>query len=258
MSAWRDPPSRRVAGAGRVTVSGTKWILDGTPLERLQFLRQPYSDRPDTRGRLNFTPFDMTTFLRAAMAAQEQPMFHAVGDAAIDAMLDALEKTGGEKWRALRPRLEHGDMLEPVHFERAKRFGLILVQNPSHMMLPELMHPRLGQRTSRMALLKSTIAAGYPVALGSDGPLNPYLNVMFAALATNNPAEAMTREQAIVAYTSGAATAEFAENKKGVLTVGAMADLAVLSQDVFKVPTNVLPQTSSVLTIVAGRVVYEK
>lgn len=258
MSAWRAPASRRATGSERVTVSGTKWIVDGTPVERFMFLRQPYADRPDTRGHLNFTPFELTTFLRTAMAAQEQPMLHAVGDAAIDGLLDALEKTGGEKWRSLRPRIEHGDMLEPSQFDRAKRLGIVLVQNPSHLMLPQIMGTRVGQRTARMGLLKSTLAAGVPVALGSDGPLNPYLNVMFATINANNPAEAMTREQAIVAYTRGAATAEFAEDKKGVLTVGAMADLAVLSQDVFKVPINVLPQTSSVLTIVAGRVVYER
>jgi predicted amidohydrolase YtcJ len=258
MSSWRDPASRRATGSGLVTVSGTKWIIDGTPLERLMFLREPYSDRPDTRGRLNFTPFELMTFLRAALAAQEQPMLHAVGDAAVDALLDALEKTGGEKWRPLRPRIEHGDMLEPPHFERARRFGIVLVQNPSHLMLPELMRPRLGQRASRTALLKSTVAAGIPLALGSDGPLNPYLNLMFATVAAGNPAEAISREQAIAAYTRGSAMAEFAEDRKGTLTAGAMADLAVLSQDVFKVPTDVLPQTTSVLTIVGGRVVYER
>ena len=96
------------------------------------------------------------------------------------------------------------------------------------------------------------------MALGSDGPLNPYLNVMFATIAANNPAEAITREQAIVAYTRGAAAAEFAEDKKGTIAVGSMADLAMLSQDVFKVPTNDLPKTSSVLTILGGRVVYER
>ena len=107
-------------------------------------------------------------------------MFHAVGDAAIDAVLDALEATGGERWRPLRPRIEHGDMLEPAQFDRAKRLGIVVVQNPSHFMLPDVMKVRLGARVSRITMMKSLIAAGIPVALGSDGPPNPYLNMMFA------------------------------------------------------------------------------
>jgi predicted amidohydrolase YtcJ len=74
----------------------------------------------------------------------------------------------------------------------------------------------------------------------------------------NNPAEAITREQALAAYTRGAALAEFGENRKGTLSAGAVADLAMLSQDVFKVPTDVRPQTTSVLTVVGGRVLYER
>ena len=142
-------------------------------------------------------------------------MFHAVGDAAIDDVLSALEQTGGNAWQPLRPRIEHGDMLEPPHFERAKRLGVIIVQNPSHFMIPEVLAPRVGPRIARMTMMKSMIAAGVPVALGSDGPMNPYLNVMFASINANNPAEAMTREQAITAYTFGSARAEMAENQKG-------------------------------------------
>ena len=106
-------------------------------------------------------------------------------------------------------------------------------------------------------MLKSTIAAGVPVALGSDGPLNPYLNVMFASINANNPTESMTREQALVAYTRGAAFAELRENEKGTIAAGMLADVAMLSQDVFTVPSDALPATTSLLTIVGGRIVHE-
>ena len=72
-----------------LTISGTKWILDGTPIERLMFLREPFADRPDTRGRLNFTAGELAAFLRRAREAGEQPMFHVVDDAGIDTLLDA-------------------------------------------------------------------------------------------------------------------------------------------------------------------------
>ena len=256
MEDWR-PPATRPSSGPMVKTAGTKWILDGTPIERLMFLRQPFEDRSSTRGRLNFPPASLNSFLRSALAAREQPMFHAVGDAAIDAVLDALQASGGESWRALRPRVEHGDMLEPRQFDRMKRFGVVLVQNPAHFMVAETMKLRLGARAGRVTLLKSAIAAGIPVALGSDGPLNPYLNMMFAITNANNPAEAMTREQVVAAYTSGSAYAEHAESEKGTIAPGKLADLAILSQDIFTVPTERLPATESILTVVGGRIVHE-
>ena len=67
----------------------------------------------------------------------------------------------------------------------------------------------------------------------------------------------MTREQAVRAYTYWSAFAEFAEGEKGTLTAGKLADLVVLSQDIFTVPVPELPKTRSVLTIVGGKIVYE-
>ena len=96
-----------------------------------------------------------------------------------------------------------------------------------------------------------------PFAIGSDGPLNPFLNIMFAAINEANPAEALTVEQALIAYTRGSAAAEMMETQKGTIAPGMLADLAMLSQDIFKVPLQDLPRTTSVLTIVDGRVVHE-
>ena len=81
---------------------------------------------------------------------------------------------------------------------------------------------------------------------------------MFAEMHPNNPHEATTREQTLVAYTHGSAYAEFAEREKGTIAPGMLADLAVLSQDIFKVPMPELPNTESLLTIVDGRLAYEK
>jgi predicted amidohydrolase YtcJ len=258
MTAWRQPASALVRGSPRVTVSGTKWILDGTPIERLMLLREPYADNPAIRGRRNFPPADLSGLLKRALGRREQPMFHAVGDLAIDDVLTALEQSGGDAWQPLRPRIEHGDMLEPPQFERAKRLGVTIVQNPSHFMIPAVMTSRIGPRIARMTMMKSMIAAGVPVALGSDGPMNPYLNVMFASINANNPVQAMTREQAITAYTFGSARAEMTEHQKGTISPGMLADLAMLSQDIFTVPPAALPATVSVLTLVGGRVVHER
>jgi len=111
---------------------------------------------------------------------------------------------------------------------------------------------------SPMGPLRSLIEADVPVALGSDGPMNPFLNIMFAVTDPTNPSEAITREQAVSAYTVGSAFAEFAEADKGTIAVGKLADIAVLSQDPFSVPIPDLPKTHSVLTIVGGKIVYEE
>ena len=258
MSQWTAAPALPAASP-LVSVSGTKWILDGTPLERLMFVRQPYSDQPSVRGRANFTGGDLRAFLTRALAARQQPMFHAAGDAAIAAVLDALEASGGDRWKPLRPRIEHGDMLDAAEFARAIRMGVTLVQNPSHFMIPPVMQARLGlDRSRRLQQVKDAIAAGVPFALGSDGPLNPYLNMMFAALHPTNPSQALSVEQSLVAYTAGSAAAEFAESEKGMLKPGMLADMALLSQDILTVPPPELPKTVSVLTIVDGRIVHDR
>jgi predicted amidohydrolase YtcJ len=103
---------------------------------------------------------------------------------------------------------------------------------------------------------RTLLANGIPVALGSDGPQNPFLNLMLATIHPDNPAEAITLAQAIGAYTAGSAAAEGAGGWKGRLVPGMVADLAVLSQDIFSVPPDRLPATASVLTLVGGRPVW--
>ena len=105
--------------------------------------------------------------------------------------------------------------------------------------------------------MRSLLNAGIPVALGSDGPMNPYLNIMLATIDPDRPAEAMTREQAVIAYTLTSAYAEFAEKDKGSLEPNKLADLAVLSQDIFAVTPPELPKTESLLTLVGGKIVYD-
>jgi predicted amidohydrolase YtcJ len=149
-------------------------------------------------------------------------------------------------------------MLQSADFERAVRLGVTIVQNPSHFMIPAVIHARLGAaRAQQVMRVKDIVGSGVPLALGSDGPLNPFLNIMFASINANNPSQALTVEQALVAYTAGSAAAEFAEAEKGMLETGMLADFALLSQDIFRVPTSELPMTTSVLTMVNGRIVHE-
>lgn len=235
---------------------GAKWILDGTPVERGAMMTAPYADAPVT-GTLNFSRETIAKMLEDADGRGEQPMFHAVGDEAIDAMLDALDATGGRaRWNGKRVRLEHGDMATAAQLARMSDLGVVYVQNPSHVSLAGMMKARYAPRADVLQPLKSVTAAGVALAIGSDGPTNPFLNIMFATLHPVTPGEALTREEAVIAYTAGSAYAEFAENEKGSLAVGKLADLAVLTDDAFTVPPDELPKVRSVMTMVGGKVVH--
>lgn len=248
----------RLPRTSKVTASGIKWILDGTPMERGAALRQPYSDRKDWRGKLNFPEAEIVRMVEESLRFDQPLLLHCAGDRSAEAVFDALEKVGRGKidWSKKRVRIEHGDGISGDLIERAKKLGVIVVQNPVHFASPDTIYARYSPETKFFAV-RSLIDAGIPFALGSDGPLNPFLNIMFASIHPTRPTEAITREQAVSAYTAGSAYAEFAENEKGTLTPGKLADLTVLSQDIFNVPVPRLPATTSVLTIVGGKIVYD-
>ena len=252
---WRD--TLRAATGGTTVVSGIKWILDGTPIERLAVVRKDYSDAPGWRGHSDFPPDTLRAMMLEARARSQQLMLHVVGDSTTAVVLTEMERTGGAPaWRTARLRFEHGDGLAPDLRARAAALGVVVVQNPAHFTFATMLRQRLGERAAWNQPLKSLLAQHIPVAFGSDGQVNPYLNILFAITHPNNPAEAITVEQAVRAYTRGSAYAEFAERDKGTLAPGMLADLAVLSQDIFTVAPSDLPATTSVLTMVGGRIVY--
>ena len=242
-----------------IEMKGMKWILDGTPIERFAFMREPYFDAPSERGHLNLSNERIDQFVGWAYGTEDPLAVHAVGDGALDAYVAAVERAGRpEVWRAKRPRIEHGDMMPADLIARVKGLGMVVVQNPLHFMLAEFNAARLGpQRVASMQPMKSLLDAGIPIAIGSDGPMNPFLNIMAATTHPTNPKEALTREQAVAAYTAGSAFAEFKEQEKGQLVVGQLADLAVMSADLFSVPVAELEAIRSVMTVFGGRIVHD-
>ena len=239
----------------RITVAGTKWILDGTPMERGAAMRQPYPD--GSRGHQNFSPAQVRALLQECLSRGDQPLLHVAGDATLATVLDAMESLApADAWRRLRPRIEHGEGLAADLVPRTAALGIVLVQNPSHFMMPPDEAAYL--QAHRLQPLADVAAAGIPLALGSDGPPSPWLNMMFAIAPASRPDQALDREQVLAAYTHGSAFAEFREHEKGILAPRYLADLAVLSQDVLDeaLPARALPATTSVLTVVDGQVAW--
>jgi predicted amidohydrolase YtcJ len=244
-----------------LTVSGTKWMLDGTALEGT-FL--PRTDSTSIGKRvldlgMTFPSPQLPEMLHESLKRDGQLLLHVSGRSSAAAMLQAMEQNGGAHvWATRRVRFEHGDGLTPDLLPATRELGIIVVQNPTHLDGKDMV-PAFGDLAVKLGIqpLRSLLAAGIPIALGSDGPTNPYLNIMFAVTHPDNPAEALTREQAVIAYTAGSAYAEFAEKDKGTLEPGKLADLAVLSRDVFSVPIPELPKIVSVLTMVGGKIVYD-
>jgi predicted amidohydrolase YtcJ len=187
----------------------------------------------------------------------EQAALHVVGDAETDRLLAAMQALAPvEAWKAKRVRIEHGDGVRSDTLAAAARLGVVVIQNPTHF------PPAARARTAAEphSLLRSLVVAGVPLTLGSDGGAdeqNPFLNILLASTYEASPGEALSREQALLAYTVGGAFAERREMHKGRIRPGLAADLAVLSQDILTAPARDLPATRSLLTMVDGNIVHE-
>jgi predicted amidohydrolase YtcJ len=221
----------------------TAYVVDGTPLERTAAISGIYSGTKDENGKVNFTADQLGAFLNATKQAAQQPLFDVAGDRAARILLDAIGTAAVDP--ATRLRIERGDGLSGDLLPRAAKAGVVVVATPS----------RFGMRSlypQPAFLLKSIVANRIPLAFGSDGSANPFAGI---EAAMNNGAESLTVAQALEAYTAGSAYAEMTEKDKGTLAAGKVADLAVLSQDIFKVASSTLQETRAVMTMIDGRVV---
>jgi len=242
---------------------GVKWVTDGTPVERLAFVETPYADVPGF-GEPDIEQSPLYRLLEEAKrgeASQEQRLFHSVGDGAINEVLDAMEATGGPRaWHDRRTRIEHGDLLFQPDFKRAKELGVVIVQNATHLALAPVFAQRFQPQVfGELEPLKTLLDRGIPLALGTDGigsPNSPFIDLMFATLHPTHPSEKLTMAEAVTAYTRGSAYAEFEENEKGMLAPGKLADIAVLSTDVFGASPD-FAHGHAFLTFVNGNLVWD-
>jgi predicted amidohydrolase YtcJ len=221
----------------RTRIDGIKYVLDGTPIDQFAYQTADYSGRPNWRGRLNFDRAFIAARLKDALSDDQQLLFHVVGSASAGVVLDLMAGIApAPAWATKRVRLEHANGIVGDNITRARDFGVVIAQ---------------GRPTSPY---RSWLRGGVPVAYGSDTDFAPWM--MFKAMTAPLNSENVTREEALTILTSGSAWSERMEHRKGRISPGYQADLAVLSQDVLTCPADALDQTTSVLTIVGGEIAH--
>ena len=255
IAEWDGVPERP---APLVVVSGRKWILDGGPpdVDGLMFTRGPQAGRPGWHGRFDFPIDSVRLMLADAVQRREQLALHALGDSAVAIVVRLMETVAPDSvWRPLRVRFEHGGVLgTPDLWARAAAKGIMIVGNlpfiPDARTLPKAFLDSLAGD------FRPEVVSRFPLGLGSDAVArSPFVGLANALRFPYEPRPSL--ESLVRAYTWGSAYAEFAEREKGSLAAGMLADIAVLSQDIFAVSVDELPRTESVLTLVGGRVVWD-
>ena len=266
--AWREVDGDNGGWAPRTRLAGSKWILDGTPLERGALMLADYADKPGWHGVSNYTDAQLEQILKGALASPYQVALHVSGDGEAQRVLDMMERLApADRWVAKRVRFEHADGVYGPRLAQTRRLGVVVLPNPVHVApMPvengaTMQTARWGATADLQQPLAAVLTAGVPMALASDGgdaePVaNPWLQFLLAVTYERRPSDALSREQALAAYTAGAAFAEKQDGVKGMIRPGLAADFAVLSQDVLTVPPPQLPGTVSLLTIVGGETVH--
>jgi predicted amidohydrolase YtcJ len=276
---WQDQARlglRRAFGSPWLRLGALKGFADGSLGSTTAYFFEPYSDAPGTRGLLSdeMQPVEaMAERLAAADRAGLQLCIHAIGDQAISIVLDLFEgvlQANGPRDR--RWRIEHAQHVAPKDFARFARLGVIASVQPYHAVDDgRWAEARIGaERAKTTYAFRTFLDAGVGLALGTDwyvAPLDPMLTLHAAVTRAPLdgrrpggwvPEQKITLEEALRAYTAGAAHAEFQEREKGTLEPGKLADLVVLSEDLLAVPPERIPDVRVEATIVGGRVVYER
>jgi predicted amidohydrolase YtcJ len=272
ISGLRDAGVTTGFGDEWIRIGGIKLFADGSMGSGTAAFFEPYADDPKTKGLLLQSPEQLEKAIFDADEAGFQAIVHAIGDRANAIVLDAFEKLQRERGaRDRRPRIEHAQVVRQQDKARFKALGAIASIQPSHCIDDmRWAEARIGRERSAISYnFRSFVDAGARIAFGTDWfvePLNPMLG-LYAAVTRQFPDgtpaggwfpdERITMEQAVEFYTIGSAYAEFAENHKGSITEGKLADLVLLSRDIFKVPAREILDTRPVLTMVGGRIVHE-
>ena len=263
-------------GGEMLRVGGLKAFSDGSLGSTTALFYDPYKDAPDTRGIPSDEMFPegaMLERVRGADRAGLQVLVHAIGDRANDLILSIFEQVEKENGpRDRRFRIEHAQHIRPQDIPRFARDKVIASMQPYHAIDDgRWAEKRIGsERAKTTYAFRSLLDSGATLAFGTDwtvAPLNPLLSVYGAVTRRTIdgknpngwiPQQKITVDEAVRAYTVGSAYAEFQESVKGTITPGKLADLVILSRDIFSIDPVEIENVKVLKTIVDGRVVYEE
>jgi predicted amidohydrolase YtcJ len=277
LGQWKrlaDVGVRKAFGSDMLRIGGLKAFSDGSLGSTTALFFEPYTDAPETRGLgSGLAEGEMLKRVREADRAGLQVFIHAIGDRANDQILSIYEQVAREHGeRDRRFRIEHAQHLRPEEIREFARQKVVASMQPYHAIDDgRWAEKRIGPvRIKGTYAFRSLLDAGAHLAFGSDwtvAPIDPLLGV-YAAVTRRTldgknpggwvPEQKITVEEAVRAYTHGSAYAEFADAVKGTVTPGKLADLVILSRDIFHIDPAEIEKARVTMTIVDGRVVYEK
>jgi predicted amidohydrolase YtcJ len=256
-----------------------KGFMDGSLGSHTAALLAPYADDPNNSGLPRYEAAKLNEMTKDRVLAGFQIGFHAIGDKGVQMALDAFagaEKAaleahvrapdGGNEFRL---RIEHAQVTTPAQIAQFKALKVIASMQPSHLLTDmRWAQDRLGpKRAATSYAWLAFLNKGVPLAFGTDYPVEPVtpFRGLYAAVTRQSedgkqeyfPAQRLTLDQAIAAYTAGSAFAEFAEKEKGRLVPGMLADFVVLDRDVTAASPEKILATKVLRTVVGAKTVYE-
>jgi len=256
-----------------------KGFMDGSLGSHTAAMLEPYSDDPKNVGLPRYDPGKLNDLTKERVLAGFQIGFHAIGDKGVQRALEAFAEAekaareghikaanGGEDYRL---RVEHAQVTTAAEIAQFKQLKVIASMQPSHVLTDmRWAQDRLGpKRAATSYAWLAFLNKGVPLAFGTDYPVEPVtpFRGLYAAVTRKSedgkqeyfPDQRLTIDQAVAAYTTGSAFAEFAEKEKGKLASGMLADFVVLDRDVTAIPAEKILRTKVLRTVVGGKTVYE-
>ncbi|MBL8210816.1 MAG: amidohydrolase [Bryobacterales bacterium] len=253
-----------------LTVRSIKLVADGALGSRGAAMKEPYSDEPSHRGLTIIRQDEIERVAKQAVTRGFQVNTHAIGDAANRAVLDAYAAAlGGENDK--RFRVEHAQIVSLDDIPLFRRYSIIASVQATHATSDmRWAEKRIGsQRILGAYAWQRMLKAGVKLANGSDFPVeSPDPMLGFYASVTRQdaegyprggwqPAQILTREQALASWTLWGAYAAFEEKQKGSLEAGKLADFILLSQDIMTIPAKDILRTKVTMTVLGGNVVHD-
>jgi predicted amidohydrolase YtcJ len=282
-----DPPELRPQDLDAIEAARKKyttaWLsagivklrLDGVAESHTAAMLEPYSDNPSLKGELFWDPEKYKTAVVELDKRGFQLFTHAIGDYAVRTALDAYEAAEKRNHKTdQRPRIEHIETIAAADIPRFGKLGVVASMQPLHSYPDadtlDVWASNLGRdRASRAWVWKSISDAGGRLAFGSDWPvvtLDPWQGLQTAVTRQTAegkpeagfvPEQRLTVAEAVDGYTMGAAFAGRRDTTEGSVEAGKVADLILVSQNIFEIDPHRISQTKVWMTIVGGRVVYQ-